>query len=161
MCACSTSSCPTVQPHVHQCFLRGEDLKQKLTIQTQSTPQKKLASPFAVSDWIRPSRPTLPLSSMPSKQNRTFTGSSSPSVLCASSTFSHPRIGPLSSVDPRPISLPVSSSTTSLNGSESQPSLFSAYKHPGRTHASHINARLASTNQDPHYSPAGHRSGHI
>lgn len=93
---------------------------------TQSTPSNQDSLPFVTSVLMRSSRPSLPFSSMPSKQKRMLTGSSMPSVLCASSTLSHPKMGPLSSVDPRPMSRPVCSSTTSLKGSVSQPSLLFA-----------------------------------
>lgn len=98
-----------------------------LTMQTQSTPSKKPSCPFLVSLTIKSSKPSLPLSSIPSKQKRMFTGSGNPRVLCASRTFNHPRTGPLSSEDPRPINRPVDSSMTSLNGSVFHPSDNSAY----------------------------------
>ena len=88
---------------------------------TQSTPLNQLVGLFA-SDAMSASRPSLPLSSMPSKQKRRLTGSGSPSAVCASSTFTQPKIGPLSSVEPRPISCPFSALTVSVNGSVSHPS---------------------------------------
>jgi hypothetical protein len=70
-----------------------------LTMQMQSTPENQPFARFASAN-TNSSRPSDPHSSMPSKQKRRLTGSASPCAWCASSTFSQPRIGPLSSVDP-------------------------------------------------------------
>ena len=98
---------------------------QRLTMQTASTPSNQPSFPLACSAAMNSSRPTLPLSSMPSKTKRIFTGSSIPKFLWASSTFSHPKIGPLSSEEPRPMSWPLSA-MVKVNGSVFHPSLFKA-----------------------------------
>jgi hypothetical protein len=82
----------------------GLSKEPRLTMQTASTPWNQPSFPLACSAAMNSSRPRLPLSSMPSKTNRIFTGSSSPKFLWASRTFNHPRMGPLSSEDPRPMS---------------------------------------------------------
>jgi len=76
----------------------------RLTMQTASTPWNQPSFSLPRSAAINSSRPTLPLSSIPSKTKRRFTGSSIPKSLWASRTLSHPRMGPLSSDDPRPMS---------------------------------------------------------
>lgn len=97
-------------------------------MQTQSTPSNHPSLPFFTSLSMSSSRPSLPLSSMPSKQNLKLTGNSRPSVLCASRMLTHPRTGPLSSEDPRPIRRPVALSIVRMKGSVSQPSDTSAWK---------------------------------
>jgi len=104
----------------------GPPEEPRLTIQIASTPWNQPSFPLACSTAINSSRPTLPLSSIPSNTKRRFTGSSIPKSLWASRTLSHPRMGPLSSDDPRPMSRP-SSAIVKLNGLVSQPSLSKAW----------------------------------
>ena len=98
----------------------------RLTMQTASTPWNQPSFPLACSAAINPSRPTLPLSSIPSKTKRRLTGSSIPKSLWASRTLSHPKTGPLSSDDPRPMSWPLSL-MVKVNGLVSHPSLSRAW----------------------------------
>lgn len=93
--------------------------KISLTMQTQSTPSNH--PPGCDSFFTRSSRPSLPLSSIPSKQHLKFTGNSLLFWKWYCSTLSQPSTGPLSSDDPRPISLP-SSWIARVNGSVSHPS---------------------------------------
>jgi hypothetical protein len=72
------------------------------TIQTASTPSNQESLPFLTSARMNSSRPSEPDSSMPSKQKRMFTGRGLLRVWSASSTFIQPKMGPLSSDDPRP-----------------------------------------------------------
>jgi hypothetical protein len=58
---------------------------------------------FALSVSKNSARPTLPLSSMPSKQKRRLTGSGCWELYWASRKLSQPMTGPLSSVEPRAI----------------------------------------------------------
>ena len=121
----------------------GAPGRSKLTIQTASTPWNQPSFPLACSVAMNSSRPTLPLSSIPSKTNRRFTGSSIPKSLCASRTLIHPKIGPLSSDDPRPMSWPLSA-MVKVNGSVVHPSLFRAWIQKFRLHLSKI-ALIATT----------------
>ena len=104
----------------------GPPEEPRLTIQTASTPWNQPSFPLACSAAINSSRPTLPLSSIPSKTKRRFTGSSIPKSLWASRTLIHPRMGPLSSDDPRPMSWPLSA-IVKVNGWVSHPSLSRAW----------------------------------
>ncbi len=72
------------------------------TIHTASTPSNQESLPFLTSARMNSSRPSEPDSSMPSKQKRRFTGRGLLSVWCASSTLIQPKMGPLSSDEPRP-----------------------------------------------------------
>ena len=95
-------------------------------MQTALTPWNQPSLPLACSEVMNLWRPRLPLSSIPSKTKRRFTGSSSFKSLCASRTLSHPKTGPLSSDDPRPMSWPLSA-MVKVNGSVFQPSLSRAW----------------------------------
>ena len=95
-------------------------------MQTASTPWNQPSFPLACSAAMNSSRPRLPLSSIPSKTRRRFTGSSIPKFLWASRTLSHPKTGPLSSDDPRPMSRPLSA-MVKVNGLVSHPSLSRAW----------------------------------
>ena len=96
------------------------------TMQTASTPWNH--PPTSASFLIFSSRPWLPFSSIPSKQYLKFTGKSFLLSWWYFRTLSQPTIGPLSSVDPRPTSLP-SGCSVRLKGSPST--------------VSHLSSRLA------------------
>ena len=98
------------------------------TMQTASTPSNQESLPFLTSARMNSSRPSEPDSSIPSKQKRRFTGRGLLSVWCASSTLTQPKMGPLSSDEPRPYKRPVLSSLVSWKGGKSQPSESWAYK---------------------------------
>ena len=122
---CLASSCQTVND-IESAPRRTQLAIGMRTMQTQSTPSNQ--PPFPDPSLLtRSSSPSLPLSSIPSKHILRFTGSSLPVWKWYWRTLSHPRIGPLSSDDPRPMSWPLVGCTTKVNGSVSHPSVLFAY----------------------------------
>ena len=73
-----------------------------------------------------------------------------PCLTWASRTLIHPRRGPLSSVDPRPIRRPVFWSMVRVKGSVSQPSVTRAYRGSAQSEHGPLNMARSSARREAH-----------